>query len=256
MAFQTESFPKVRGRKVVIGIDIGTTLGTVAYTVQHPDQSADQITTANVRTVSGYPGDKAGRGDQEELPMLSFYNVKSGPAVEKHVWGFEAKNLLEYPSGPIHSHGVGYVTRPKLLFDDSPVTDKIRIRIADKIRTLMQIGMISKAEDILQDILDPWMTVVRKRLLTSSDLLPEDKPEFVICVPTHWSVSSHHKLCKAMETSIRAAWPAFRSLEPSHSQEPIDIFTVREPEAGANGIFGQGFSQIRVCLFTHFMAHN
>jgi hypothetical protein len=67
--------------------------------------------------------------------------------------------------------------------------------------------------------------------------------EIVLCLPTHWKVSAQHKLCQAVEGAIRRTWIYFRG-----PGRPISIFTVREPEAGANAVLELRADQLRVSL--------
>jgi hypothetical protein len=243
----SECDEKTTRNRVIIGIDFGSTLGTVAYTVLRQGESEDSITSANVRTISGYPANHRGRYDQEEAPMMIFYECPPTQETDGIWWGFKVKDELECHTGPVHTYEEKFISCPKLLFDESQVTAPIRAALNAKLAFLNANGFNLKAEDVVENLLSRWLCEVKNILLESNVVTSTDRPEFAICLPTHWSVTSHHKLLEAMGSAIRASWPVFNTTTASGSVFPVEMFSVREPEAGANGQFGQrGSHHIRV----------
>jgi hypothetical protein len=80
----------------------------------------------------------------------------------------------------------------KLLFDNSEVTGPFRQETDAVIKLLLEKGLISAAEDIFDYLLTPWMSFVKKELLQrgATGDIATATPEFAICIPTHWSVTS------------------------------------------------------------------
>ncbi|KAF2653626.1 hypothetical protein K491DRAFT_680395 [Lophiostoma macrostomum CBS 122681] len=225
-----EGLPDVR--KVVVGVDFGTTRGAVAYVVQEPGQSPDDLRSSDVVTIIPYPHMRALRQDSGHLAMMTFYNPNPDPwDPDQPEWGYKVQNRLAHAPITIHKAADSrLIMRSKLLLDESPETAHIRDELFEKMEELLEQGLISQPEDIILDLLRPWMAEVKKYLCDKYDVVREqDTVEFSICVPSQWSVSSLHKLVLAIERAIRDAWPRFAS-----PQQPIDIFTVREPEAGVN----------------------
>ncbi|KAF2008126.1 hypothetical protein P154DRAFT_584752 [Amniculicola lignicola CBS 123094] len=216
----------LRKPKLIIGLDFGTTYGTAAFVSLRKGQDLDKVEGPDINLVDGYKDDPHwARFASEEVPILVYYGDDGGT----YHWGFSVKKLMKIPSQSIYRNEIGYIVRPKLLLDSSDITTGIRDELMIQVKALKSQGHIEQPEDILRDYFTGWLAHIGNKVPPVEDV------EFSICLPTKWTITSEQKLCQQIEKAIRATWPAFMQL-PGQASKPINMFTVREPEAAAAGM--------------------
>ncbi|KAF2819219.1 hypothetical protein CC86DRAFT_413290 [Ophiobolus disseminans] len=115
------------------------------------------------------------------------------------------------------------ISQAKLLLDETDATLELRSKLRVQLKALKDDKVITDNDDIIKRLLVEWFKFAREAHLGTE----VSRPEFVICVPSAWSVNSYHRWYKAMDAAIRIVWTA-------HDDEtPPDIFTVSEPDAAA-----------------------
>ncbi|KAF1950462.1 hypothetical protein CC80DRAFT_554219 [Byssothecium circinans] len=237
--------------KVLLGIDVGTTYGTVAYTIQSGNKSNLHVHPHSINFIDEYPTETyLGPNSSRAVPMITYYdpeNCNSQKCAPE--WGFKVKDNLTFPAHEIHKHSERMVSRMKLLLDTHDATAHIREELKSKAQFLTHVSPVKEVEDLLKHFLEPWMEFVWERLqekLQEDGIVEEvDGYEFSVCLPTHWTVTSQHKLCAAIVSAVQASWLFFQK-RIGRKTPPVEIFTVREPEAGANSILTHRQDQIRV----------
>jgi hypothetical protein len=106
---------------------------------------------------------------------------------------------LTFSHNTIHGYADHHIGHVKLL-DETDATKGIRKILMRKIRMLKKVGFIEHEDDVLSCLLRKWLTVFRERGLDKGVL----EPDFVICAPSAYSVSSYHRWYKKFDRAIRA----------------------------------------------------
>lgn len=217
--------PPEEPHKVTIGIDFGTTKSAVTYVIQREDDTGDSIEYAQIGHISQYPDTNH---QDDEVPCALFYDEEGGRSVK--MWGHAVTRQLSYPNTTVHRYKAFLVQHMKLLLDESDAAKEIREDLEKQIDMLIGMGSINKKDDILSDYLTELLSHTRKILERRRVVSEVDKYYFAICMPSNWPVESHHRMIVCLELAIRMVWPKFGL------HAPIDIFSVREPEALATAV--------------------
>jgi molecular chaperone DnaK (HSP70) len=218
--------PKVAGStagsgwRLVIGLDMGTTYSTAALT-SFPSDLAD-VKNAKIVFVDEYSDEILNYSKRSNnVPTIIVY----GNDVE---CGWAVSRKLEYSADAIHQRPNHYIEGFKLLLDGTKETKDIRAKLMAKAAVLKKEGRIKHEDDIIADYFEWWLQYVRQFAIEKGLEKGVSQPEFVLSVPSAWSVCSFQRWVKACSRAIRKVWP-------EHSdQRPPKIFTISEPSAAAS----------------------
>jgi molecular chaperone DnaK (HSP70) len=224
--------------RTIISIDAGTTYGTIAVLRQSAHVPHKDITTADITYLDGYAHERSSFSQRSDAtPMAIYYDPEKGGEI---VWGWEVGARLEWAEDSIHQHLDHYIGQFKLLLDETKATTQIRGEIQKKVQVLKKARLIKDDDDILYHFLVKWFEFARERDLDHGDL----EPEFVVCVPSAYSVHSFHRWFKTFDRAIRAVWTSFSNTAPPK------IFTISEPAAAASLLMSQNHITLKVsCLY-------
>jgi hypothetical protein len=223
--------------RTIISIDAGTTYGTMAVLRQPAYVSHKDITTFDIKYLDGYAHERSSFSQRSDAtPMAIYYDPEKGGEI---VWGWEVGARLEWAEDSIHQHLDYYIGQFKLLLDETNATTQIRGEIQKKVQVLKKARLIKDDDDILYHFLVKWFEFARERDLDHGDL----EPEFVVCVPSAYSVHSFHRWLKTFDRAIRAVWTSFSNTAPPK------IFTISEPAAAASLSMSQNHITVEVSSY-------
>ena len=104
---------------------------------------------------------------------------------------------------------------------------------------LTEQGHIDEEDDLIVGFLNNWLRCVRGKC---EDEGTQQRPEFVVTVPSAWSVRSRSRWVKAFEKAIRNLWPAHKAGHQSL------IYTIAEPAAAGSYYLWRKHQELRVSM--------
>jgi hypothetical protein len=196
------------GTRTIISIDTGTTYGTIGALTLPVHASLKDVKPSDITYLDNYAYERLLFSQPgNATPMYLYIDPKRNGEIQ---WGWQVVRRLAWSNDSIH-----------------------------QLRILKKAGVIHHEDDILYHYLVKWFTFARERGIDNG----VSHPEFVVCVPSAYSVSSFHRWFKAYNRAIRTVWTAFSD------SVPPKIFTISEPAAGASFCLAQRAASIAVSGF-------
>jgi hypothetical protein len=225
------------GTRTIISIDTGTTYGTIGALTLPVHASLKDVKPSDITYLDNYAYERLLFSQPgNATPMYLYIDPKRNGEIQ---WGWQVVRRLAWSNDSIHQHPDRCFSSFKLLLDETDATTQIRAKLQNQLRILKKAGVIHHEDDILYHYLVKWFTFARERGIDNG----VSHPEFVVCVPSAYSVSSFHRWFKAYNRAIRTVWTAFSD------SVPPKIFTISEPAAGASFCLAQRAASIAVSGF-------
>jgi hypothetical protein len=233
---------KGRGTRTIYVADLGTTYGTIGVLTMPASAPNQTITPASIGYIDGYPEDCYSGIKASDIVPTSLYF--GGDGVK---WGWDVSQHLKDEDNPIHQQPDRCITQFKLLPDETQATEDIRKDLGRKVRFLKKEGIIKHEDDLFFNYFHKWLTFARYRA-HETELDPgAAQPEFVICAPSAYSVTSYQRLYKAFERAIRIVWPQH------DDKHPPRIFSIAEPAAAASYSLARSDNSLQVSTVQQYI---
>jgi hypothetical protein len=234
-----------KATRTIYVVDLGTTYGTIGVLTMPAAGLSQTVTPTSIRYIDGYIHDRCLETKASDVVPTSLYFDNDGIR-----WGWDVPRCLEVDDHPIHRHPERCLTQFKLLLDETDATKDIRKDLSLKVLFLKKAGVIEHEDDLFIIYFTLWFTFARDRAHQTKLNPGATRPEFVICAPSAYSVTSYALLYKAFDTAIRLVW------DQHDDKNPPRIFSISEPAAAASYCLARSDNSLEVSTmqfytFTH-----
>jgi hypothetical protein len=221
--------------RTIYSVDLGTTYGTIGVLTIPNTTLPKSIRPEHIVYIDGYYKDRCIYSSPSDVVPTHLYYDSDGIR-----WGWDVTRCLEQDDHQIHKDPKKYISHFKLLLDETRATQGIRDELKSKVRSLKAAQIVEKEDDFLYHYFTMWLSFARDRA-HKSGLDPNiARPEFVICAPSAYSVSSYHRLYKVFDRAARVVW------DQHDDKHPPRIFSISEPAAAASYCLAKSTDTVQV----------
>lgn len=211
-----------------IAIDFGTTFTSVAFI---------RTDVQKVLTIENFPKDPAPDKNYTQVPTEIWYQhgaakhavpASATSPLPEVKCGYEARDHMRLPDAELTELGYrsdGYVTKPKLLLDQSTHLQEIQGNLMSVVRQLESNHLIKNGEDIIERLITYYLEHTKRVLIRDNNYSKDSDVEVTFCVPVCWSAAAVAVMSACVQKAMKSVGLGRNGIHK--------IFVVNEAEAAA-----------------------